>query len=305
MTKSIFEYKDDQDWYLASFGSYNHLTCFGDDEAYEQYVDFFQGLTNTLDVSGFQLHVVKHSSDLRLVSFILDCLKEELGRDLVVTQHQGTLLVSEGDKLLYVHVPREGVSLDDFFGSDNKSDFGDVLLIATRNEGKTKEFRKLFGKLGIKVENLNDYPDLPEVAETGMTFEENARLKAETISKLTGKMVLSDDSGYPERLVVKLGDVIIAQTHGHLFGINFTWDKLDLWAQQEDADICLYGHLHVAAAWRNGKTVYINPGSISQPRGPIHEKLYAKVIINDAKIRVEYYTRDHELYSELTQEFER
>ena len=49
------------------------------------------------------------------------------------------------------------------------------------------------------------------------------------------------DSGYPERLVVKLGDVIIAQTHGHLYGINFTWDKLDLWAQQEDADICLYG----------------------------------------------------------------
>ena len=45
------------------------------------------------------------------------------------------------------------------------------------------------------------------------------------------------DSGYPERLVVKLGDVIIAQTHGHLYGINFTWDKLDLWAQQEDADI--------------------------------------------------------------------
>ena len=42
-----------------------------------------------------------------------------------------------------------------------------------------------------------------------------------------------------------------------------------------------------------------------QPRGPIHEKLYAKVIINSAKIRVEYYTRDHELYSELTQEFER
>ena len=113
------------------------------------------------------------------------------------------------------------------------------------------------------------------------------------------------DSGYPERLVVKLGDVIIAQTHGHLYGINFTWDRLDLWAQQEDADICLYGHLHAAAAWRNGKTVFINPGSVSQPRGPIHEKLYAKVIINSAKIRVEYYTRDHELYSELTQEFER
>ena len=52
-------------------------------------------------------------------------------------------------------------------------------LIATRNEGKTKEFRAIFDKLGYDVENLNDYPDLPEVAETGMTFEENARLKAE------------------------------------------------------------------------------------------------------------------------------
>ena len=195
MTKSILEYKDEQDWYLASFGSYNHLTCFGGDEAYEQFVDLFQALTNVLAVSGFQLHIAKHSSDLRLVSFILDCLKEQTGRDLAVTPHQGALVVSEGDKLVYVHVPREGVTLSDFFGSDNKSDFGDILLIATRNEGKTKEFRKLFGKLGIKVENLNDYPDLPEVAETGMTFEENARLKAETISELTGKMVLSDDSG--------------------------------------------------------------------------------------------------------------
>ena len=76
MTKSIFEYKDEQDWYLASFGSYNQLTCFGGDEAYEQFVDFFQALTNVLAVSGFQLHIAKHSSDLRLVSFILDCLKE-------------------------------------------------------------------------------------------------------------------------------------------------------------------------------------------------------------------------------------
>ena len=55
----------------------------------------------------------------------------------------------------------------------------DRLLIATRNEGKTKEFRQIFEQMGFEVENLNDYPDLPEVAETGMTFEENARLKAE------------------------------------------------------------------------------------------------------------------------------
>ena len=53
MTKSIFEYKDEQDWYLASLGSYNHLTCFGGDEAYEQFVDFFQALTNVLALVAF------------------------------------------------------------------------------------------------------------------------------------------------------------------------------------------------------------------------------------------------------------
>jgi XTP/dITP diphosphohydrolase len=72
---------------------------------------------------------------------------------------------------------------------------GDTILIATKNEGKTREFRKFFERFGYQVENLNNYPDLPDVAETGMTFEENARLKAETIAELTGKMVLADDSG--------------------------------------------------------------------------------------------------------------
>ena len=58
-----------------------------------------------------------------------------------------------------------------------------------------KQFRNMFEKLGFEVENLNQYPELPEVEETGLTFEENARLKAETIAELTGKTVLADDSG--------------------------------------------------------------------------------------------------------------
>ena len=70
-----------------------------------------------------------------------------------------------------------------------------TLIIATRNSGKTKEFKKLFADFGYEIKDLTDYPELPEIEETGATFEENARLKAETISKLTGKMVLADDSG--------------------------------------------------------------------------------------------------------------
>ena len=136
--------------------------------------------------------VMRWSSNFRLLSFIVEILNAEAGRNLEVIQRQGALLLVENGKLLHVELPKEGVDVEAFFET---SKVRETLLIATRNEGKTKEFRAIFDKLGYDVENLNDYPDLPEVAETGMTFEENARLKAETISQLTGKMVLADDSG--------------------------------------------------------------------------------------------------------------
>ena len=113
------------------------------------------------------------------------------------------------------------------------------------------------------------------------------------------------DNDYPKSLVIKLDDLTIAQTHGHLYSINFTWDKLDLFAQEADADICLYAHLHRPEAWRNGKTLFINPGSISQPRGEINEKLYAKIVVTPDKIKVNYLTRDHKLYPILSKEFDR
>ncbi|MDT2400400.1 ribonuclease PH [Enterococcus avium] len=70
-----------------------------------------------------------------------------------------------------------------------------TIVIATRNPGKAKEFAALFAKEGYQIKTLLDYPDLPDVEETGTTFEENARLKAETIGQLLQQPVLADDSG--------------------------------------------------------------------------------------------------------------
>lgn len=70
-----------------------------------------------------------------------------------------------------------------------------TIVIATRNPGKAKEFEALFAKEGYQVKTLLDYPELPDVEETGTTFEENARLKAETIAQLLQQPVLADDSG--------------------------------------------------------------------------------------------------------------
>lgn len=69
------------------------------------------------------------------------------------------------------------------------------ILIATRNSGKAKEFEEMFNQKGYTIKTLLDYPEIPDVEETGTTFEENARLKAETISKMFNSIVLADDSG--------------------------------------------------------------------------------------------------------------
>ena len=70
------------------------------------------------------------------------------------------------------------------------------IIVATGNEGKMKEIRQILGGenveiVSLKDENLQDV----EIVEDGKTFEENALIKASTIAKITGTMVLADDSG--------------------------------------------------------------------------------------------------------------
>lgn len=69
------------------------------------------------------------------------------------------------------------------------------VLIATNNLGKAKDFETLFKPLGVQVLTLNDIEGDIDVEETGDTFEANAILKAETVARLLGKIVIADDSG--------------------------------------------------------------------------------------------------------------
>lgn len=69
------------------------------------------------------------------------------------------------------------------------------VIVATKNAGKAKDFEKILQPYGVKVRTLLDFPQIEDVEETGKTFEENAILKAETISKKFNEMVIADDSG--------------------------------------------------------------------------------------------------------------
>jgi len=68
------------------------------------------------------------------------------------------------------------------------------LLLATRNANKTREFRELLGGQ-FKITDLSSLPSLALPEETGRTFEQNAILKAVTVSTTVDKLVIADDSG--------------------------------------------------------------------------------------------------------------
>jgi XTP/dITP diphosphohydrolase len=71
------------------------------------------------------------------------------------------------------------------------------IVLATRNPGKLAELRRILAAAGVSaaVTDLDDVPGMPEVAETGRTFAENALLKARAVAAFTGLPAVADDSG--------------------------------------------------------------------------------------------------------------
>jgi XTP/dITP diphosphohydrolase len=70
-----------------------------------------------------------------------------------------------------------------------------TLLLATTNAGKLREIRDVLAGLAIEVHALADYPPIAEPAESGHTFEENARDKALYYAAATRSLVVAEDSG--------------------------------------------------------------------------------------------------------------
>lgn len=73
------------------------------------------------------------------------------------------------------------------------------LVLATQNEHKVHELRQILAELvddlGLEIVGASDFPDAPDVVESEVTFEGNARLKAVAVAKATGLPSVADDSG--------------------------------------------------------------------------------------------------------------
>jgi XTP/dITP diphosphohydrolase len=71
---------------------------------------------------------------------------------------------------------------------------GSRLVVATHNDGKLRELRELLKPFGLDLTSAGEL-GLPEPEETGTSFAENARIKAEAAAKASGLTALADDSG--------------------------------------------------------------------------------------------------------------
>ncbi|MGL4643793.1 MAG: ribonuclease PH [Vagococcus fluvialis] len=120
------------------------------------------------------------------------------GEEATFTRDELNTLLSLGEESIEALIAHQKNSLEK---AEKKADIKPQaktkkeILIATRNIGKAKEFETMFNEQGYQIKTLLDYPEVPDVEETGSTFEENARLKAETIANEFNTIVLADDSG--------------------------------------------------------------------------------------------------------------
>jgi XTP/dITP diphosphohydrolase len=69
------------------------------------------------------------------------------------------------------------------------------VVLATRNRHKVDELRRILAPYDVELCSLDDFPEVPDVPETGATFADNALLKAHAVARATGLVAIADDSG--------------------------------------------------------------------------------------------------------------
>lgn len=114
------------------------------------------------------------------------------------------------------------------------------------------------------------------------------------------------DPTFAKSSTIKLENDIIFITHGHLYQVNSGLNSLNLAAQEQKATIALYGHSHKLACELTNNILFVNPGSISQPRGQYAPlKTYAIIETFEQGYQVTYFNQQHEEVTALSRFFKR
>lgn len=92
------------------------------------------------------------------------------------------------------------------------------VLVASRNQGKVRELEQVLRQLsieGVQLVSLHDAPAYPDPVEDGLSFEENALLKARAGAKATGLPCVADDSGLTVKALNGMPGILSARWSGN------------------------------------------------------------------------------------------
>ena len=124
------------------------------------------------------------------------------------------------------------------------------LVIASHNEGKVREIAELLAPFGIEPVSAAAL-DLPEPEETGVTFVDNADLKARLAADLSGLPALADDSGLCVDALDGRPGVLSARWAGETrdFGLAMERVNRELSAREPEASRAAHFICALAVAW--------------------------------------------------------
>lgn len=110
------------------------------------------------------------------------------------------------------------------------------------------------------------------------------------------------DQGFPEEKIISLEDQTILIAHGHLYQVKSTILPLNYRAQEVGATVVCFGHSHLLGAELQNGILFVNPGSLHQPRGR-KEKSYSIIEKQKDCWQVLFFSSDHKLLEEVNLNF--
>lgn len=103
---------------------------------------------------------------------------------------------------------------------------------------------------------------------------------------------------FPLEKQITLENHKIYITHGHVFDVKKSLNRLFYKAKEKRAEIVCFGHTHLAGAEKIDDIVFINPGSLTIPRGRV-EKSFAILSLNEDEIAVSFYDEQNRHLEDL------
>lgn len=109
---------------------------------------------------------------------------------------------------------------------------------------------------------------------------------------------------YPLVRVERIEQQNVVVLHGHKHNVKWVLTDMKKIAQEEEAQIVFYGHTHIPKISYDEGVYFINPGSISQPRGGMDVGSYAIYEENKGKCSIHYYDWNHNKLPELSRQLD-